>query len=90
MSVKEFEKSTKEEKLGVKSSIYPQDLMSLKELHEKHGYNYDYLYKYSILKGDITVYFRGTWKLSETEVLEFSRNIAEKKLNKLRTSKGGK
>lgn len=89
MSVKEFEKSTKEEKLGLKSPTDPQDLMSLKELHEKHGYNYDYLYKCSILKGDITVYFRGTWKLSETEVLEFSRKIAEKKLNKVRAGKGG-
>ena len=67
----------------------PKDLMSLKELCLKHGYNYDYLYKYSILRGDITVYLRGTWKLSEKEVLEFSRNMAVKKLDKIRTRKGG-
>ena len=66
-----------------------KDLMSLKELCLKHGYNYDYLYKYSILSGDITVYLRGTWKLSEKEVLEFSRNMAVKKLDKIRTRKGG-
>ena len=90
MSVKKFEKLTKEDKRGVKSPIDPQDLMSLKELCLKHGYNYDYLYKYSILRGDITVYFRGTWKLSESEVLEFSRNMAVKKLDKIRTSKVGK
>lgn len=66
-----------------------QDLMSIPELCLKHGYNYDYLYKYSILRGNITVYFRGTWKLSEREVLEFSRNMAEKKLGKIRTRKGG-
>lgn len=42
MSVKEFEKLTKEDKRGVKSPIDPQDLMSLKELCLKHGYNYDY------------------------------------------------
>ena len=67
----------------------PKDLMSLKEICLKHGYNYDYLYKHSILKGNITVYFRGTWKLSEAEVLEFSRNVAQKKLNKVRAGKGG-
>ena len=89
MSVKEFEKLTKEDKRGVKSPIDPQDLMSLKELCLKHGYNYDYLYKYSILRGDITVYLRGTWKLSESEVLEFGKNTAEKKLGKIRTRKGG-
>ena len=89
MSVKEFEKLTKEDKRGVKSPLDPQDLMSLKELCLKHGYNYDYLYKYSILRGDITVYLRGTWKLSEKEVLEFSRNMAVKKLDKIRTRKGG-
>lgn len=67
----------------------PKDLMSLKEICLKHGYNYDYLYKHSILKGNITVYSRGTWKLSEKEVLEFSRNMAVKKLDKIRTRKGG-
>lgn len=89
MSVKEFEKLTKEDKRGVKSPIDPQDLMSLKELCLKHGYNYDYLYKYSILRGDITVYFRGIWKLSESEVLEFSHNLAEKRLQRIRVGKGG-
>ena len=50
----------------------PQDLMSIKELCLKRGYDYNYLYKWSIIKGEITVYNRGTWKLSESEVLEFS------------------
>ena len=67
----------------------PQDLMSIKELCLKHGYNYDYLYKWAILKRVITVYERGTWKLSEREVLEFSRVQAEKKLSKVRAAKGG-
>ncbi len=67
----------------------PQDLMSLKELCLKHGYSYDYLYKHSILRGNITVYYRGSWKLSESEVLEFSRDVGEKKLNKVRADKGG-
>ena len=67
----------------------PEDLMSLKELCLKHNYNYDYLYKYSILKGEITVYDRGIWKLSESEVLEFSRRKKEKKLNRIRSIKVG-
>ncbi len=67
----------------------PQDLLSFKQLCTKHGYNYDYLYKYSILKGQIPVYDRGTWKLSESEVLEFSRKVKEKKLSKIRSIKGG-
>ncbi|MBR2525781.1 hypothetical protein IKE67_04890, partial [bacterium] len=64
-------------------NLEPTDLMSLKELCLKHGFNYDYLYKWSILKREINVYFRGTWKLSESEVLNFSKLIAEKKLRKI-------
>lgn len=62
----------------------PKDLMSIKELCLKHQFDYDYLYKWSITKGVIKVYFRGKWKLSESEVLEFSRIKAEEKLNKVR------
>lgn len=65
----------------------PKDLMSIKELCLKHQFDYDYLYKWSITKGAINVYFRGKWKLSESEVLEFSRVKTEEKLNKVR---GGK
>ena len=66
----------------------PNDLMSIKEICLKHGFDYDYLYKWSILKKEIKVYFRGIWKLSESEVLEFSRAVAEKKLSKIRTANG--
>lgn len=62
----------------------PKDLMSIKELCLKHQFDYDYLYKWSIVKGVIKVYYRGKWKLSESEVLEFSRIKAEEKLNKVR------
>ena len=88
-NLKLVETATKQETKTETNQQEPQDLMSLKELCLKHGYNYDYLYKYSILRGDITVYLRGTWKLSESEVLEFSRNMAVKKLDKIRTRKGG-
>lgn len=66
----------------------PTDLMSIKELCMKHGYDYNYLYKWSIIKGVIPVYYRGTWKLSEREVQEFSRVQKEQKLAKIRNKKG--
>lgn len=64
------------------------DLMSIKELCLKYGYDYNYLYKWSIIKGVIPVYYRGTWKLSESEVQEFSRIQKENKLAKIR-KRGG-
>ena len=67
----------------------PDDLMSLKELCLKHSLEYDYLYKWSVLKGVIKVYFRGVWKVSESEVLEFVNDQETRKLNKIRASKGG-
>ncbi|MCM1264854.1 MAG: hypothetical protein NC200_01525 [Candidatus Gastranaerophilales bacterium] len=66
------------------------DLMSIKELCLKHGYDYNYLYKWSIIKGAIPVYYRGIWKLSENEVQEFSRIQQEQKLAKIRKSVGDK
>ena len=68
----------------------PTDLMSIKELCLKHGYDYNYLYKWSIIKGVIPVYYRGTWKLSESEVQEFSRIQKEHKLAKIRSRIGDK
>ncbi len=65
----------------------PTDLMSIKELCMKHGYDYNYLYKWSIIKGVINVYDRGTWKLSESEVQEFSRIQKEQKLAKIRNKR---
>lgn len=68
----------------------PEDLMSLKELCTKHCLDYDYLYKWSVLKGEIKVYFRGIWKVSESEVLDYINSKAEQKLGKLKSRKGGK
>ncbi len=67
----------------------PEDLLSLKELCLKHGFEYNYLYKIAITKGLIGVYYRGSWKLSESEVLKFFEDIAKTKLSKIRTSNGG-
>lgn len=54
----------------------PNDLMSFNELKEKHGFKYAYLYKHSCITGEITVYPRGTLKLSEKEVLDFEQRKA--------------
>lgn len=56
----------------------PTDLMSFKELEIKHGYKYGYLYKWACLEGKLTIYPRGVNKLSESEVLQFSRNRGAK------------
>lgn len=56
----------------------PTDLMSFKELEIKHGYKYGYLYKWACLEGKITIYPRGVNKLSESEILEFSRSRGAK------------
>ena len=59
-----------------KQTGIPDDLMTFNELIEKHGFKYAYLYKHSCRTGEITVYPRGTLKLSEKEVLEFERRKA--------------
>lgn len=56
----------------------PTDLMSFKELEIKHGYKYGYLYKWACLEGKLTIYPRGVNKLSESEVLQFSRSRGAK------------
>ena len=56
----------------------PTDLLSFKEFEIKHGYKYGYLYKWACLEGKLTIYPRGVNKLSESEVLEFSRSRGAK------------
>ena len=65
----------------------PDDLMSLREICLKHRFNYNYLYKCAIQKRAIKVYFRGNWKLSEREVLDWSSKLAQEKLKKLKSRK---
>jgi len=61
----------------------PNDLMSFKEMLDKHCIKYGSLYKWTH-KGDIKPYYRGTWKVSESEVLSFCKRKAEEKLSKTR------
>jgi len=71
------------------SNNEPNDLMSIREISKKHGYDYNYLYKWSVIKQRLTLYDRGIWKLSEKEVLDFSRKRTQEKLAKLRSRKVG-
>ena len=62
--------------------------MSIKELCLKHHYKYDYLYNLVLIKGEITVYDRGVWKVSERELLEYSQILKNKKLSEIKSRKG--
>jgi hypothetical protein len=63
----------------------PSDLMSIPELQIAHGYTYAYLYKWSVgakkkgLKGIEPHFRRGTWVLSESEVLRFDEDRGNRK-----------
>lgn len=67
----------------------PNDLMTLKELALKYGCSYDYLYKWSVREKVIQAYFRGTWKLSEKDVIEFITTKTKKRLSEVKSCKGG-
>lgn len=67
----------------------PNDLMSFKEMLDKYCIKYGSLYKWTH-KGDIKPYYRGTWKVSESEVLSFCKRKAEEKLSKTRDIKRNK
>lgn len=66
----------------VKFHTSPNDLMTIREIEAKHGFKYSYLYKHARL-GDITIYPRGVFKLSEREVLNF---VERKTKNKWQAS----
>ena len=54
----------------------PDDLLKIKDFEQKHGLKYEYLYKWSVLKGEIKVYSMWGIALSEKEVLDFERRKA--------------
>jgi predicted site-specific integrase-resolvase len=56
----------------------PTDLMTFKEIEEKHGIKYQYLYKWACTMGQIRIFNRGKLKLSEKEVLDFTEKRALK------------
>lgn len=61
----------------VKEDI-PTDLMTFKEIEDKHGIKYQYLYKWACTMGQIRIFNRGKLKLSEKEVLDFTEKRALK------------
>lgn len=56
----------------------PNDLMTFGELKQKHGFSYDWLYKWCCRKKEIKTYYRGRLKASESEVLLFAEMRSEK------------
>lgn len=59
-----------------KNENRPDDLLKIKEFESKYGLKYDYLYKWAVIKKEITVYSMGGIALSEKEVLDFERRKA--------------
>lgn len=49
----------------------PNDLLTLKEVKEKYGIKYDFIYKWSVRLGVIPVYDKGGIAISEQDYLTF-------------------
>lgn len=64
--------------ISFKREDIPTDLMTFKEIEEKHGIKYQYLYKWACTMGQIRIFNRGKLKLSEKEVLDFTEKRALK------------
>lgn len=56
----------------------PSDLLKIRDFKAKYGLNYEYLYKWAVIKKQIKVYSMGGIALSEKEVLEFEEKRALK------------
>lgn len=54
----------------------PNDLLKIRDFKAKYGLNYEYLYKWAVLKKQIKVYSMGGIALSEKEVLDFEQKRA--------------
>ena len=57
-------------------SSRPTDLLKIRDFKAKYGLNYEYLYKWAVIKKQIKVYSMGGIALSEKEVLEFENKRA--------------
>jgi hypothetical protein len=64
--------------ISFKREDIPTDLMTFKEIEDKHGIKYQYLYKWACTMGQIRIFNRGKLKLSEKEVLDFTEKRALK------------
>lgn len=63
---------------GYRCNPRPNDLLRIKDFEKKYGLKYEYLYKWSVQKKQITVYSMGGIALSESEVLGFEERKAKK------------
>ena len=56
----------------------PEDLLTLKEIMEKYGIKYDFIYKWSVRLGVIPVYDKGGIAISEQDYLDFREKRRKK------------
>lgn len=56
----------------------PDDLLTLKEVVNKYGIKYDFIYKWSCRLGVIPVYDKGGIAISEQDYLDFRENRRKK------------
>lgn len=73
-----YGKEKKMNVVNIKRNEDPKDLMTFKQLMDKHGYTYSYLYKKACIECVIPIYPRGKLKVSERDVIEFEKRKARK------------
>ena len=57
----------------------PNDLLTFREVMDKYGYKYNFLYKYTCLKQELTAYDKsGSIAVSEKELIEFRSRRSKK------------
>ena len=57
---------------------YPKDLLTIPEVKEKYGLGYSFVYKWVMLKKELTAYDKAGIAVSEKELLEFLKNRSKK------------
>ncbi len=57
---------------------YPNDLLTFAEVKEKYGLGYSFVYKWAMIKKELTAYDKAGIAVSEKELLEFLQNRTKK------------
>lgn len=57
--------------IQINRDMMPNDLMSFRQIGEKYGLKYGFLYKWSVLKKELRTYDRAGIVISEKDLLEF-------------------
>ena len=57
---------------------YPNDLLTISEIKKKYGVSYGFVYKWAIIKKELTAYDKAGIAVSEKELLEFLNKRSKK------------